>query len=317
MSSFDGNVLPKIATLGKLIGSGRQMREVFELIERSAASKASVLISGESGTGKELVATSIHELGLRAQKPLIALNCGAFPSSMIEALLFGHERGAFTGALESRAGFFEQAHGGTLFLDEIGELPLELQTRLLRTLETGKIRRIGGQHEITIDIRLLSATHRDLFQMIDEGTFRADLFYRIFVVPIYLPPLRNRKEDIEVLSKILLLELTKHTIRTPTLLPCALEKLEAYEWPGNVRELKNTLERSVLLHPRNELRAEHIKIISAPRPKKYKSLLLQLERATLAASVQKHEGNRSQMAKELGIPRSTLATKMKKHALFK
>ena len=235
---------------GDLWGQQPAMREVFGLLERLAPSDATLLIGGETGTGKDLLARAVHAESSRARGPFIVVDCGAVVGNLIESELFGHEKGAFTGAVDSRKGAFELAHKGTLFLDEIGELPRELQPKLLRALESRRIRRVGGEREIGVDIRVLAATHRDLKLEVQRGNFREDLYFRLAVVPLYLPPLRERRQDIPLLAKQLLLRICAET--SPEVPPLELSSeathaLQAHDWPGNVRELRNVLERSALM----------------------------------------------------------------------
>ncbi len=234
--------------LGGLLGRSPAMQEVFQTIRRIAVSQVTVLIQGESGTGKELVARAIHDLGPRSQGPFVAVNCAGIPEGLIESELFGHERGAFTDAVQRRIGHFEAASGGTLFLDEIGELATPVQAKLLRALQERRIERLGGSGTIPIDVRVLAATHRNLEHDIVQGRFRADLFYRIHVVPIALPALRQRREDIPLLAAHFLKQARAGAAPGPTrIAPEALAALEHYAWPGNVRELGNAIEHAVAL----------------------------------------------------------------------
>ena len=234
--------------LGGLLGRSVAMQEVFQTIRRVAATHVTVLIHGESGTGKELVARAIHALGPRAQGPFVAVNCAGIPEGLIESELFGHERGAFTDAVERRIGRFEAASGGTLFLDEIGELAAPVQAKLLRVLQERRIERLGGSGSIAVDVRVLTATHRDLEQDVAAGRFRADLFYRIQVVPIELPALRQHRDDIPLLAAHFLEKARAAAGRGPArLAPAALAALERYDWPGNVRELENAIEHALAL----------------------------------------------------------------------
>jgi transcriptional regulator with GAF, ATPase, and Fis domain len=239
-----------------LIGHGVRMREIFAVLEKVAASDLTVLVRGETGTGKELVARAIHRASKRAQRPLIVQDCSAIPANLIESILFGHERGSFTGAADRKRGCFEVADGGTLFLDEIGELDISLQPKLLRVLETREVQRVGGTKMIPVDVRVVAATNRDLRQMVNEGTFREDLYYRLTVVQVDLPALRERTEDIPALAVQFLEESAKRGPREGasfTITADAMTKLQAYPWPGNVRELKNTIERAVSLADGTEL----------------------------------------------------------------
>jgi DNA-binding NtrC family response regulator len=245
--------------LGGLIGRGAAMQEVFQTIRRVAASHVTVLIHGESGTGKELVARAIHELGPRSRGPFVAVNCAGIPDGLIESELFGHERGAFTDAVERRIGRFEAASGGTLFLDEIGELAAPVQAKLLRALQERRIERLGGSGSIAVDVRVLAATHRDLEKDVASGRFRPDLYYRIHVVPIELPALRERREDIPLLAAHFLEKARAGSGRAPArLAPAALGALERYSWPGNVRELENAIEHAVALAEGDAIEVEDL-----------------------------------------------------------
>ncbi len=231
-----------------IIGTSPKMKEIFSLIQKVAPSSSSVIIQGESGTGKELAARAIHNCSPRSNKPFVAVNCGAIPETLIESELFGHKKGAFTGAVADRPGLFEQAEGGTLFLDEIGELPLLMQTKLLRVVQEREFRRVGGDKVQKTDVRILTATNRDLQEQVINGGFREDLFYRINVVQILLPPLRERIEDIPVLADYFFHKYsTKKTKRCETITPAALKALMNYAFPGNIRELENIVERSLIL----------------------------------------------------------------------
>lgn len=230
-----------------MVGRSQAMQGVYRMIARVLRNDLTVLVTGESGTGKELVAEAIHELGVRKSGPFVAVNAAAIPSELIESELFGHEKGAFTGAINQAIGKFEQANGGTLFLDEIGDMPAEAQTRLLRALQSGTIRRVGGRQEISVNARIIAATNRDLAPMIAAGTFREDLFYRLNVVPIELPPLRQRKEDIAVLAQHFLVKAAEDGLSRHTITPDAIRALEERHWPGNVRELRNVIYRLALM----------------------------------------------------------------------
>ncbi|KPP85447.1 sigma-54 dependent transcriptional regulator [Erythrobacter sp. HL-111] len=236
----DGEGLP-------LVGRSQAMQGVYRMIARVLRNDLTVLVTGESGTGKELVAEAIHQLGSRSTGPFVAVNTAAIPSDLIESELFGHEKGAFTGAIAQAIGKFEHANGGTLFLDEIGDMPSEAQTRLLRALQSGRIRRVGGRQEIAVSVRIIAATNRDLAPLIEQGAFREDLFYRLNVVPIQLPPLRDRREDIEVLAQHFLAQAVEDGLPRRRLSPDAIAALEARRWRGNVRELRNVVYRLALM----------------------------------------------------------------------
>ncbi len=245
-SGRDGEARP--AERFGMLGRSPAMIAVFDLIERVAPSDVSVLIQGETGTGKELVARAVHEASRRAARPFVAVNCAAVPANLLESELFGHVRGAFTGAVADRAGHFRSADGGTLFLDEIGDMPLEMQAKLLRVLQEGEVRPVGGSKTHRVDVRVVAATHRDLKAMCAEGRFREDLLFRLDVVRLELPPLRDREGDVALLAGALVGKLAAELgVVTPELTPEALERLAAWRWPGNVRELENELRRAIAL----------------------------------------------------------------------
>ena len=244
--------------LGDMVGTSEPMRHVFSLIQQVAPRAASVLISGESGTGKERAAAAIHKLSPRAAGPFVAINCAAIPESLIESELFGHEKGAFTGAIGRQAGCFEHASGGTLFLDEIAEMPMPMQAKLLRVLEDSKVRRLGAQGEISVDVRVLAATNRPLEEALEKKQLREDLYYRLNVFNISLPPLRHRKEDIPAISEALIRILNqRNDCRVTHIDPEALGMLMSYSWPGNIRELRNILERAVIIAREGALSVHH------------------------------------------------------------
>ncbi len=239
--------LRDLGRFGSMVGSAPPMQAMYDRIARVAPTDASVLISGESGTGKELVAETLHRLSRRSVRPFVALNCGAISATLIESELFGHERGSFTGADRAHRGFFERADGGTLLLDEIGEMPVELQVKLLRVLESGTLSRVGGDRAVRVDVRVLASTNRDLDEAVQAGRFRADLLYRLRVVPIAVPPLREREGDIEILAQHFLGELNAAEGTRKRFAPEAMERLRRYGWPGNVRELKNLVHSAFIL----------------------------------------------------------------------
>ncbi len=242
--------LRESGVLGALVGNSRQMREIFGLIEQIAPSNVPVLITGESGTGKELVSRTLHDLSPRKARPFVAVNCAAIPETLIESEIFGHEKGAFTGAAERRAGCFELAAGGTLLLDEIGEMPIGTQAKLLRVLEERKFRRLGARNEQDVDVRVLAATNRIPTQAVAEGHLRADLYYRLNVFNIHMPPLREHIEDLPAMAEAMLNEMNrKHGRRVSGVAPSMLDRMMAHNWPGNARELRNTIERAVILCP--------------------------------------------------------------------
>ena len=240
--------LRETGVLGALVGNSRSMREIFGLIEQIAPSNVSVLITGESGTGKELVARTLHDLSPRKPRPFVAVNCAAIPETLIESEIFGHEKGAFTGAAERRAGCFELASGGTLLLDEIGEMPIATQAKLLRVLEERKFRRLGARTEQEADVRVLAATNRDPSQAVAQGYLRADLYYRLNVFNIAMPPLREHMDDVPAMAEAMLGEMNrKHGKKVSGIAPSILDRMMNYDWPGNARELRNTVERAVIL----------------------------------------------------------------------
>ncbi len=320
-----------------LIGRSPAMQGVFRMITRVLRNDLTVLITGESGTGKELVAEAVHELGSRKTGPFIAVNMAAIPHDLLESELFGHERGAFTGAVSQQIGKFEQANGGTLFLDEIGDMPAEAQTRLLRALQSGKIRRVGGRQEIGVDVRIVAATNRDLVPMIADGRFREDLYYRLNVVPIHLPPLRERPEDIGALVRHFLAQAASEGLPSRQASPEAIEALTAREWRGNVRELRNAVFRLALMarddiidhssvkdvlpaaRPANEADIRHgldaavETWIDSERPAEgtwYHAALAAFEKPLFEHVLERTEGNQLRAARMLGINRNTLRKRL-------
>ena len=245
--------------LGPLVGTSKKMREIFSLIERVAPSNVSVLVTGESGTGKELVARALHELSSRRNKPFVAVNCAAIPDTLIESEIFGHEKGAFTGALERRAGCFELAEEGTLLLDEIGEMPAATQAKLLRVLEDRKLRRLGSKAETPVDVRVVAATNKDPEAAVDAGELRGDLYYRLNVFNIQMPPLREHAEDIAPIAQKMIADMNeRHNCSVTGIKDALLKRLESYAWPGNVRELRNTIERATILAGSGLIGIEHL-----------------------------------------------------------
>lgn len=251
---------------GLLVGKSEGLRKVLAQIEAVSATSTTVLITGETGTGKELVARAVHESSLRHNQPFVRLNCAALPSGLVESELFGHERGAFTGAVQRHQGRFELAHKGTLFLDEIGEMPLEVQAKLLRVLEDHHVDRVGGARSVPVDVRLIAATNADLSQAVTEKRFRADLYYRLKVFPITLPPLRDRSEDIPLLAERFLQQCRSKLNRGNLVLEAsALARLAQYDWPGNIRELQNVIERAAILAPADVVEIDERALIPSPR----------------------------------------------------
>ncbi|MDP6931984.1 MAG: sigma 54-interacting transcriptional regulator [Myxococcota bacterium] len=304
---------PHADHFGDMIGSGSTMQRMFGLLRRVAAHDTPLLILGESGTGKELAARGVHQHGSRAARPFIPVNCGAITEGLYESELFGHEKGAFTGATNRTDGAFHRAHGGTLFLDEVGELPESAQVKLLRTLEDGGVRRVGGARIEYPDVRIIAATNRDLQHEVREGHFRADLFFRLAVLVVHLPPLKARPEDLPILCRELI---RRHNIQA-TLSQAAVDKLAAHDWPGNIRELRNVLHRAHVLGGRvieTDALSFHDLGPSAATPGATGSLE-QAEREHIARTLQTHGGNRSAAARTLGIARSSLHYKMKRMGL--
>ena len=249
----------KVHGMGNLIGKSKKMQELFKMIEVVSATNSTVMITGESGTGKELVAKAIHLNSPRAEESFISVNCGAFTETLLESELFGYVRGAFTGATANKKGLFEVADKGTIFLDEVGDTSQAMQVKLLRVLQERTFRRVGGTEEISVDVRIISATNRDLSEMVAENQFREDLFYRISVIPLDLPPLRQRRDDIPLLADHFLARLNSSmSKRIERISDEALKKMESYDWPGNVRELENAMERAFILETSDELSAQHL-----------------------------------------------------------
>ncbi|MFN6960845.1 MAG: sigma-54-dependent transcriptional regulator [Rhodocyclaceae bacterium] len=291
---------------GPLVYASRAMHEVQQLIDAVGPTDTTVLILGESGTGKEMVAQAIHDNSPRAQRELVALDASGLQETLFESELFGHERGAFTGADRMKRGLIEEASGSTLFLDEIGDIGPAIQAKLLRVMETGTFRRVGGNKTLTADARFIAATNRDLEAMCRAGSFRSDLYFRLSRFVITLPPLRERREDIEPLARHFLVQLTRTA--PMTLAPDALKMLIAYDWPGNVRELRNAIERAVILaRPGKEVRAEHLAFIPRNRPGEVvlrfdrEPSLEEIERSYLLRTLAKYGGNRQKTAAVLGI----------------
>ncbi|MEM9073366.1 MAG: sigma-54 dependent transcriptional regulator [Myxococcota bacterium] len=307
---------------GKLLGDADAIVELRRLVAKVARSEGRVLILGENGTGKELVASAIHQASSRADGPFIKLNCSAVPRDLVESELFGHERGAFTGAISSRRGRFELAHQGTLFLDEIGDMPLEMQTKLLRVLQEGQLERVGGSRSIEVDVRVIAATHRDLPTMVNEGSFREDLYYRLNVVQLSVPPLRDRLADVPRLANEFLHAANTRNRRQITgFHPDALGALSGYDYPGNVRELQNLVERMVILADHNEIGVSDVTAaLPHQRAGKHalyrpglhlKDLLEDLERQILRQAIDAH-GGRAAAARALDVERSFFYKKCKR-----
>ncbi|QHN03634.1 AAA family ATPase [Granulicella sp. WH15] len=301
-----------------LIGSSNAFRSVIEDIEMVAPLGCAVLIQGETGTGKEVVARAVHDNGSRRNKPFVAVNCAAIPSALLESELFGHEKGAFTGAVSQSVGRFQAAHGGTLFLDEIGDLPLELQPKLLRVLQEQQFERVGSSRTTQVDVRIIAATNLQLQQMIDEKSFRADLYYRLSVFPIALPALRQRKEDIPLLVRYFVSRLNERLGRHVSQIPCELlELLAEYHWPGNIRELQNFVERAIITSPGDVLtpREKELRLIAVAPQIRAVVTLADAERAHIHRTLDETNwtiGGSNGAAARLGIPRTTLISRMEK-----
>jgi two-component system, NtrC family, response regulator AtoC len=312
-----------------LFGESAGLRRVLQRLEKVARSNtATVLLHGETGSGKELMARYVHEHSARAAGAFVDLNCSAIPEHLLESQLFGHEKGAFTDAKHFKKGLFDLADSGTLFLDEIGEMPMQLQSKLLRVLESRTFRRVGGQVDITVDVRVVAATHRDLPRAVADGRFREDLYYRLNVVPISMPPLRDRSEDIPLLAEHFIRRFCGELGRpAPRLHPDALKAMVEYAWPGNVRELKNVIERVVLLEAEEEIRIEHLpaeltrrpdsggEAAPTPFPPGMVRPLAEVEMLAIQHALGVCSGNKTRAAQLLGISRQTLRTKLKEFAM--
>jgi DNA-binding NtrC family response regulator len=309
-----------------MIGDHPLIEQVRNLIGKVAPTESTVLVTGETGTGKELVARAIHDQSLRADKPFLAINCGALPENLIESELFGHRKGAFTGADENRAGLFEVADGGTLFLDEIGELPLAVQSRLLRVLETGEVRRVGDNHPFKVDVRIVCATHRNLSQMVPRDKFREDLMYRINTFQIHLPPLRDRHTDIPLLAENLLARVRSRPLpdAQEKFTEAAINVLLDYPWPGNIRELANVIEHAAILCETLPIDLQHLPAnVADPRgqPTSVTSsrpmTLREMENIAIWEALDRHNGNKAAAAEELGVSIKTLYNKINQESLRK
>jgi len=312
--------------MGPMVGSSRKMQEIFHLVEMVAPSTAAVLITGESGTGKELVARTIHDLSPRKNKPFIAINCAAIPETLIESEVFGHEKGAFTGALERRVGCFELAEGGTLLLDEIGEMPIGTQAKLLRVLEDRKLRRLGSKVETSVDVRVLAATNKVPEEAVAQGHLRTDLYYRLNVFNIAMPPLRDHKQDLPELVTTLLAEMNeKHGRKVQMVSDSVMTLFSSYAWPGNVRELRNTLERAVIVCEAGVIESRHLPPgfgQVTPRPPVQEANAVRLgvgttvgeaEKLLILKTLEATNNNKTRAAEILGISLKTLHNKLKEY----
>jgi len=318
-----------------IIGKSAAMQQVFKTIMKVAKSPATVLIRGESGTGKELVARAIHYNSPRSSGPMVEISCAAFPETLLESELFGYEKGAFTGADSRKKGRFEFAHGGTIFLDEIGDVSASVQTKLLRVLQEREINRLGSNEPIKVDVRVVTATNRDLELALNSGSFREDLYYRLNVIPIFLPPLRERREDIPLLIDHFIKRYSKMNHKTVFgISPEALEFCESYDWPGNVRELENAIENAVVLGEGEEILPEYLPVTVSMRKAatdmaaranandfftvsgaSYREKMEAAEKLVLEEAIQRADGNKSEAAKQLGISLRTMRYKIQKYKL--
>jgi len=306
----------EVGRLGLLLGASEPMQGLYEMLNRVAPTDATVFLIGESGTGKDLAAQTLHHLSRRSKGPFLPLNCGAISPTLIESELFGHERGSFTGAARRHKGYFERAHGGTLFLDEISEMPIELQVKLLRVLETGTVARIGGDQAVDVDVRVLAATNRDPHKAVHDGKLREDLLYRLSVFPIHMPPLRDRGDDIELLATFFLAQLNERHGTAKQFSEEAVDRLRSHPWPGNVRELKNVVHRAFIMaeqeiSPRclprevggdsGTLRSLHFQVGTS---------IAEVERRLIMATLDLHGGNKRKTADVLGVSLKTLYNRL-------
>lgn len=306
---------------GLLFGASQAMESLYRQMERVALTDATVLLEGESGTGKELIAHGVHKASSRRNAQFVAVNCGAIPSHLIEAALFGHEKGSFTGALKQHVGYFEHASGGTLFLDEITEMPADMQVKLLRVLESGRFLRVGGSTEVKVNLRLIAATNRTLQCAVEEGSLRQDLMYRLAVFPIRVPPLRERGNDIELLAQHFLQDLNDQAGTHKHFSKSALDKIKNYGWPGNVRELKNRVHRAYILANEIVLLEEPLESQSSSRPMLVNgtlnfsigTALADAQREIILATLQHFSGNKRLTAQTLGISLKTLYNRLKEY----
>jgi DNA-binding NtrC family response regulator len=306
---------------GTLFGSSRAMENLYRQIDKVALTDATVLLSGESGTGKELIAQTIHALSQRKEKPFVPVNCGAISGHLIEAALFGHEKGSFTGAIRQYAGYFEQASHGTLFLDEITEMPIDMQVKLLRVLESGTFLRVGGSTEVNVDVRLIAATNRDPEKAVRQGMLREDLMYRLAVFPLHVSALREREGDIELLAKHFLQMLNEKHHTDKTFSRSSMDTIRAYSWPGNVRELKNTVQRAYILSADTLEIDDHLSDSTLQKPTLKDGMLnfsvgtplADAQRELILATLKHYDGNKRITADALGISLKTLYNRLKEY----
>jgi len=317
----------RLSTQQTIVGESLALKQLLAQINKVAKTDVTVLIYGESGTGKELIAKTLHENSLRSDKPFVAVNCGAIPLSLMESELFGHEKGAFTDAKESRAGIFEQANGGTLFLDEIGELPPDAQVKLLRVLEDRKVTRIGGKKTIPVDVRIVAATNRNLEEEVLKGRFRLDLLYRLNVFAVHIPPLRERKEDIPLLVDFFINKYNRSlNLKISSITQKTMDIIQNYDWIGNIRDLENAIQSAMILSPDGIIRPEHLPLrvkgylqVSSPvneiTETGIKEINAQMEREVILETLKKNNFNRTLTASALNISRKTLFNKMTRYGL--
>jgi DNA-binding NtrC family response regulator len=316
-----------LGRFGSIVGASPAMQGVFDQLEKVSTTDITVLLTGETGTGKDLAARTIHELSRRSRKPFLPVNCGAVPANLIESEIFGHERGSFTGASGRHTGMFERADGGTLFLDEITEMPLELQVKLLRILETGELTRVGGTRSIHVDVRVIAATNRSPEEAVAVGQLRQDLFYRLMVFPIEIPPLRERESDVELLARRFLDDLNRREGTTKRFAPATTALIRTHRWPGNVRELKNAVERAFILSG-EEILPRHVPIPGAPAdpaaaPRngpgsvqvEIGTSIDESERRLILATLDHHGGDKKRTASVLGVSLRTLYNKLRRYKL--
>jgi len=321
IGSYMGYEIPPAENIGNMVGESAEFQRVLKAVQVVAPTDSTVLIQGETGTGKELVAHAMHGLSSRNKRPFIQVNCASIPATLLESELFGHEKGAFTGAFAQKIGRFELAHEGTLFLDEIGEIPLELQPKLLRALQERELERLGGNRTIRLDVRIIAATNRNLKQMVDEGKFRRDLYYRLHVFPLTVPPLRERREDIPLLIRFFTQKYARRLNRIIEEIPAsAIEALTRYDWPGNIRELQNVIERSVILSDGPDLRVAmpefHGNSVAVPLDCRASNVSESVERARILDALKEANGmvgGPRGAAARLGLRRTTLQSRMRRH----
>jgi DNA-binding NtrC family response regulator len=316
--------LREVERFGEIIGKSPRMQEIYQIIEAVSQNKSNVLLSGENGTGKELVARTIHAKGPLSAKPFLAINCGALSETLLESQLFGHRKGAFTGAIEDHEGVFQAADGGTLFLDEITEIPLPLQVKFLRAIQEKEVTPLGSTRPVRVDVRIIAATNRNLEDAVRDGTFRTDLFYRLNVVPIHLPPLRERREDIPLLVERFTEDFSRvYGVEPKRVTPAAMERIVQYAWPGNIRELQNAIERAFALSSEPEITLKDLPpaVLRAEEPGPEADSVIEplpleeIEKRNIMAALQRTGGNKNEAARLLGIDRQRLYRKIEKYGL--